>query len=448
MLSIESTIVPDVLNTSNDKTPSSSSLLSTYITRGPWSEESQSPKFVNSYATKNPFNKRLLHPYIEKNLVINSDNKYVSPLIRISDTEDDLILYHYVNCDETSEDFIKSSRGIIRSGDNIICKTFGFTPEILSTNSEEIKKLLPAIQNYKVYDAEEGAILRLYYHKDKWHLSTHRKINAYYSRWGNPSSQSFGDMFIDSLEWEIKNGSLNDIVYQNKSDIFNLYCEKLDKNKNYTFIVRNTKENRIVCDVPQHPQSYFIGSFDNKLHLLVEGNDSSISYPNSYNFNSVDELLNHVNNINYTLKQGVIVYLNNQTQIKIMNPPYVNYFNARGNESSIKYRYLQIRMDKEKVKMLYNLYPEFIPVFEKYENIIIELGHKIHKAYVNRFINHQYISLPQAEYFVIQNCHSWHIQDRIHNKISYEKVISIIDGQSPTSINRMIKPYLMKNKIE
>ena len=307
MSSIESTIVSDVLNTSIN--PPSSSLLSTYITCGPWCEESQSPKFVNS--VKKPFhNKRLLHPYIPEknklNIDINSDNKYVSPLIRISDTQDDLILYHYVNCDETSEDFIKSSRGIIRSGDNIICKTFGFTPEILSTNSEEIKKLLPSIQNYKIYDAEEGAILRLYYHNNKWYLSTHRKINAYHSRWGNPSSQSFGDMFIDSLEWEIKNGSLKDIVYQNKSDIFNLYCEKLDKNKNYTFIVRNTKENRIVCDVPLHPQSYFIGSFDNKLHLLVEGNDSSISYPNSYNFNSVDELLNHVNNINYTLKQGVI----------------------------------------------------------------------------------------------------------------------------------------------
>lgn len=376
-------------------------------------------------------------------------NKYVSSAVRIADTNGDLVLYHYINCDDTSDDIVKSSRGIIRSEDNIICKTFGYTPEIPSTNIDLITSLLPAIHQYKVYDAEEGATLRLYSHNNRWYLSTHRKIDAYHSRWGSSLSQSFGEMFINALEWEIKNGTLKCIIeYENRTDIFDRYCETLDKNRNYTFLVRNSADNRIVCDAPQHPQLYFIGSFDKSTHLLVEGNDSNIITPHLHTFDSVSDLLYHVNNnVKHTLKQGVIVYLNNQTQIKIMNTQYVNYFNARGNEPSIKFRYLQVRNDKDKSTMLYNLYPNCIQTFEKYENILSELGRKIHRAYVNRFINRQYVSLPQSEYFVVQSAHTWHIQDRIHNKISLDKVLEIIDNQPPTSLNRMIKPYLSKNGV-
>lgn len=412
-----------------------------------------SKKVMKHSSEYHPF-QRLLRPQVAKppppsisddvlSETIVSD-KYLSPSVRIADTDGDLVLYHYINCDDSSDDLVKSSRGIVRSGDTIICKTFGYTPEIVSTNVDKIKSLLPSIEKYNVYDAEEGATLRVYCHNNRWYLSTHRKIDAYHSRWGSSLSQSFGDMFIDALEWEVINGTLKGIVeYENRNDVFDRYCETLDKNKNYTFLVRNSKDNRIVCDAQSHSQVYFIGAFDKSIHLLVEGNDSNIKTPNSYTFTSVDDLLDHVNNIvNYTLKQGVIVYLNNQTQIKIMNPSYVNYFNARGNEPSIKFRYLQVRMDKDKVAMLYNLYPEFIPVFEKYENVLIELARKIHRAYVNRFINHQYVSLPQPEYFVMQTCHSWHIQNRIHNKISHDKVLDIIDNQTPTSLNRMIKPYL------
>jgi hypothetical protein len=83
-------------------------------------------------------------------------------------------------------------------------------------------------------------------------------------------------------------------------------------------------------------------------------------------------------------------------------------------------------------------------MFEKYETVIMYLVKKIHRAYVDRFINNKYVSLPQPEYFVIQACHNWHTKDRIHNKISYNKVLEIIDSQLPTSLNRMIKPYMSR----
>lgn len=381
--------------------------------------------------------------------IINNNfitDKYITDNVILTDTQNNLKLYHYIHCDESSDDSVKSSRGVIRNGDDIVCKTFGFTSEVLSSEEDSIRGTIHSFDQCKVYDAEEGATLRLYFHDNRWHLSTHRKIDAYRSRWGSSSAKSFGEMFIDALDWEVTNGTLNDIVkYENKSELFNRYCDTLDRNKNYTYLVRNSKDNRIVCDAPSHPTAFFIGSFDRSSHLLIEGNDSGFNTPNLVSFESVDNMIAYVNGLDHTVKQGVIVYMPNQTQIKIMNPTYVNYFNARGNEPSIKFRYLQVRTDKEQVSMLYLLYPELIPVFEKYENIISNIARKIYRAYVNRFINRQYVSLPQPEYFVMQSCHNWHTQDRIANKISYNKVLEIIDAQKPTSINRMIKLYMSTN---
>ena len=228
--------------------------------------------------------------------------------------------------------------------------------------------------------------------------------------------------------------------------MFNCYCDLLDRNKTYAFLVRNDKENRIVCDAPDHPQVFFIGSFDRSTHLLTEGNDSFLDMPKSHNFSTLDELIDYVNSIDYKLKQGVIVYMPNQRQVKIMNPTYVSFFNVRGNESSIKFRYLQLRMDGHTAASLLYLYPEYIPIIQTYEKIIRSVSQKIYNAYVDRFIHKKYVSLPQPEYFIMQACHGWHLQDRKNNKMTYDQVANIMNSQSATVLNRIIKPYLPRSE--
>lgn len=372
-------------------------------------------------------------------------DKYVDENIKLTDTYGELKLYHYTECNDQSNEMIKRNRGIIRNAeDKIVCSSFGYTQEVCSNNPELIKSIVSNFSQCHIYDAEEGATIRLFYHKDRWNISTHRKINAYFSKWGNPKCKSFGELFMEGLVWELKNGCLKDVLFT-EENVFDEYCNLLDINKTYAFLVRNCRENRIVCVEPEHPQIFFIGSFDNKTNLLVEGNTSHISYPHLNNFSSIEDVITYVNNIDYTRKQGVIIYMPNQTQLKILNPIYCDYFKIRGNEPSIKFRYLQLRTDKNSVAMLYNLYPEFINEFEKYENILTDLGAKIHKSYIKRYINNEYISVPQPEYFIMQRCHEWHLEDRIHNKINYYKILDIIDNQTATSLNKLIKPYLKKN---
>ena len=366
-------------------------------------------------------------------------SKYITPDIRLTDSDGDIRLFHYIYCDDSSSDDVSSCRGIIRNKDVIQCKTFGYTPEISCDNTELVKSYINSFSSCKVYDSEEGATIRLWFDGESeiWRVSTHRKISAYHSRWGNPHSRSFGDMFQDALKWECVFGLMKDRF---KTNEFDEYTSTLDKNKNYTFIVRNSSENRIVCEADVHPQAYFIGSFDRSTHFLVEGNDSGFPSPRQHEFSTVDELISYVSDIDYRKKQGVIVYLPNQKQVKIMNQTYLDFFEARGNEPSIKFRYLQIRHDLSLVSMLYILYPDLIPTFESYETILSNISRKVYNAYVDRYIHHKFVTLPKPEFFILQECHDCYIKNR-NEKISLERVINTIESQSPTCLNRLIKLY-------
>jgi len=378
----------------------------------------------------------------------DSVSKFITSDIRLTDTDEDNRLFHYIHCDDDSSDDVKQCRGVIRNGEEIVCKTFGYTPEISCLEVDHVKSHIHSFSGCKVYDAEEGATVRLWFDKSKneWRLSTHRKIDAYHSRWGSPHIMSFGHMFLDSLQWECVFGTMKDqfVGMTTQAGVFDEYTKSLDRNKTYVFLVRNSRYNRIVCDVSDHPQAYFIGAFDRCTHFLLEGNDSGFPMPREHNFSSVDDMLEFVNNVDTRKNQGVIVYLPNQKQVKIINQSYLDYFNARGNEPSIKYRYLQVRGDQNIVSMLYTLYPDYIPTFEMYENILTSISRKIHRTYIDRFIHHQFVSLPQPEFFVLQACHGWHIQNRSVNKISLQKVTDIIDSQPATSLNRLIKPYITR----
>lgn len=431
---------------------------------------------LNNSKTLNPLNfleQKVEHDIL--NLFNFKPDKYISADVRLTDSKDNLKLYHYVYCDDDSSDEIKSYRGIVRdkNTDEIVCKTFGYTPEY--TLFEDDEKINKSFENINlndciVFEAEEGATIRVFYYQNKWYMSTHKKLDAFYSKWGTVKTKSFGEMFVDALDWEYENGEWGNYYNDNKksnedkevpelTNTFEKYCTLLNKNKVYTFLVRNIETNRIVCKTDDHPQVYFIGSFDRERSLLNENNwilnqkgllkdnETMINTPKIIEgLDTIDKVLKHVEYMNYNKKQGVIIYTpNNNHQFKILNPKYSDYFRARGNEPSIKFRYLQVRNDEEMVRLLFELYPDQIPVFEKYEKIIMELAKKIYNSYVTRYIiRNQYVVLPQTEYYIMRECHNWHLQNKKQNRITINHVLREITNQEITKLNRMIKLYINK----
>jgi hypothetical protein len=207
------------------------------------------------------------------------------------------------------------------------------------------------------------------------------------------------------------------------------------------FVTKNTKENRIVCDAPENYTVYYSGSLDKS------GSDFNMDYicitPSTKRpFCNLDEVSEYVKNVDPKKLQGIFVYnsSNNKT-CKLVNTAYNNMFNARGNEPNIKFRYLQVRNDVNYKKCLYELYPNYIPDFEKHERDIFEIGDYLYNAYISRFVYKEFCSVPSEYYTIIRQCHGWHILDRANNKITLNKVLSVMDEQPGYVLNRMIKVY-------
>lgn len=365
-----------------------------------------------------------------------------------SDEETKLDLFSYINCEEKDDDVVKRCRGTVFNGDKIIVQGFPFTNEYNDFDDADRIRNSVDFEKHTFYDSYEGSLIRMFYFGGKWFVSTNRKLDAFRSKWA--SKESFGNFFKKALQYEFEfNQRLNEYVEYNpetdSENVINIFQEKiLDKEKQYMFLLLNNNENRIVCQSPSNPTVFHVGTFINDKLKMDE--DIFISHPKKHEFNNVDEILDYVTNLNYNKLQGIIVFSEDNTDFKIINKDYQYLYKARGNEPSVKFRYLQVRMDKNTNDSLRYLYPESCDDFEKYENIIYSIAESINKSYIERFIKKNYVTVPSEEFLVIKECHNWHIEDRLDNKINLNKVIEVLNHQPPTNINRMIKRRILEEK--
>ena len=359
-----------------------------------------------------------------------------------TDTETGLSLFSYIHCEKTDSDLIKKCRGVVYKDDELIMKGFPYTYEFCEKdNLQEIKDNVN-FETCSFYDSHEGSVIRMFYFGGKWFLSTNRKFDAFKSKWA--SRDSFGSYFKKALqnEFDTNEQLISRIPDYNKEtdgeNVIDLFANKiLDQNKQYMFLLLNNKENRIVCEASENAKIFHVGTF-------VDGNlsmseDICIPYPKKHTFENIDDLLDYVDKVNYKNLQGIIVFAPNNLQFKIFNIDYQYLYNVRGNEPSIKFRYIQVRMNKDFNESLHYLYPEFSKQFEDYENHIYDIAGDITNAYIERFIKKNYVTVPNEEFGVIRKCHSWHVENRVENKININKVIEILNEEPATNINRMIK---------
>jgi hypothetical protein len=285
---------------------------------------------------------------------------------------------------------------------------------------------------------------------DKWFVSTNRKLDCFLSKWA--SKVSFGDFFVEALTYQFeKNERLRENVPFEKGlhDPIEVFSRcVLDKSKQYVFLLLNNSENRIVCDSPEIPTIFHVGTFTNNNgeFTLSMDDDIYIPYPEAHSFSELKDIYDYVYSSDYTKIQGIVIFAPNNKQYKILNLDYKELYNIRGNEPSINYRYLQVRMDARKNEMIRFLYPSNIPVFEEYENYLYDTAKFIYKSYVDRFINKQTVTIPKEEYRIMSAAHTWYQSDRENNRISISKVIEIMNEQQPTHLNSIIRRLKLEKK--
>lgn len=312
----------------------------------------------------------------------------------IVDERNNMKCYHYPRLDNTqipkNLDY-SEFKGIVEIDDEneprAVIKTFGFVEEVSVKDKNKLYDILCQTETkglfkngIKFYKSVEGFGITLFYYKNKWHIKTNRKLDAYSSKWG--CEVSFGEIFENSIKHAVIQNRL--FPFANEKEIFDIYLSKLDVSKTYTFIVQNISDNRLVCHAPLKgyvSNVYFTGEFAN--NLLISSNTSLLSKTEELKFDCLDNLVEYVEKMNYFKNPGIIAYLDHN-QIKVNNHKYIEYFNVRDNEPNLQLQYFNVANDPEKVSKLYELYPEYIGLFQQHEKNLIRIINVIYDIHYDR----------------------------------------------------------------
>lgn len=342
--------------------------------------------------------------------------------VRLCEIEDDLRLYHYKECDENSNNFLKQIRGIVFDcGGNIVMRGFPYTPEYI-VNERSFNE---PISNFKVFQSHEGTILRVFFYK-KWYVSTHKKLNASNSRWG--SNESFESIFKRSIESLIKTDDTFRSVVPDYDRFFNI----LDKKKQYMFLVSNTPDNRIVCYGKDEPTLLHVGTFVDNHFTMNE--KIGINTPQELFFDTKEDLVNYVDSINPFLFQGVIL-MGETGFYKIINRNYKQLYSIRGNCPNLKLRYLQLRKD-EMLSTFCNLYSDKTHLFQSVETALLEISKNIHNVYIRRFVQKKFAVVLPNRYNTLLKCHTWYLQNK--QPVTLELVYYMLLDDTPENILKII----------
>ncbi len=384
-----------------------------------------------------------------------------------------LLCYTFTECDENSPLVQQLYRGIIKNENGeVICQSFGYTPEFSHTDDENLIKFVePVLKSSKCYVSYEGSIIRLFYNKTSdntntcWQLSTHRKIDSFNSRWG--SSKSYGELFVNALverDATLLEGNTKDdngnFVYEKVIEEYTIK-NKLDKNYNYIFMITTSNENRIVCE-NENNQVFFVGAFNSNNVVKRTHTFSELGYlpifeyispdkitntgfetPTLVDIKDMNELKEYVSNVDYKKSQGLIFITNEGRTVKVLNDKYYYYSKLRGNNPNILLRYLELQYekDKQRVKEFVELYDDKRELFIEFGKVLDDICGNIYRKYRNRFVRKMVSIAPPEQYYVIRELHDHFLRDKVNNIVTPQRVAMYVFEMSPERIYGLYHMY-------
>lgn len=356
--------------------------------------------------------------------------------VNTMDEEENLKILSYVECGNESPEGLKKMRGVVQEVDtgNVLFDTFPYTDEYdadLETDREKLVELLKE-GGWEAFYSLEGALIRVFWYKTRWYVTTNKKLNAFKSHWS--SRKSFGEMFAEGL---------SNASSPPDTDALEKMLASMDKTYVYFFLVGYNQENRIVCRVGS--PVVFIGRWNKENPVLDrewKHTPSTLSSPSRIEYETVEEMMEKIRSVDIQQYQGIILFhKKDNRQIKIYSPGYKTLCDVRGNNPNIRFRYLEVRNDPNVRKALSDMYPIYQDMFLESENIIYQIAKLVRFYYIQRYIKNKYVTLPKEEYILMKKCHEWYLSNREENKITVTKVYELLNKEETVSLYKMIRRF-------
>ncbi len=381
--------------------------------------------------------KETAHEYLN---VLNVAPEYEN-FVRIFDENDDLVLIHYLS-QSVDPGFnneimrhVGHVRGVIieKNTKKIICKSWGYTQE------ELVEKYYPEMENWHdlstltFVESREGTILRLYYYKNQWNISTHRKLYS-----NNFTNKFLAFEIIDEFGQDkigiLDTQKVNVFLMSNPQ---NTLVYPVDKPSLLYVTTWNPNNNKFEYNYP------FVGMFkkieksDHSLTLERLCDESKI-----YTKDTLNDLFSKEFNKFNCAAVLCIDNLNSENPqvVKFVTREYYNLKELRGIAPNLKYRYLELLDDFELLEQLKETFTDSASLlqFSSAQKDFDLLAKKIHSMYLEKYIHKVNRQLPKEEFVTVQRCHAWYLQNN-RNKVTLDIVKKFLKTTASYYLIKMIK---------
>jgi hypothetical protein len=155
-------------------------------------------------------------------------------------------------------------------------------------------------------------------------------------------------------------------------------------------------------------------------------------------------------NIDYNTAQGVILFKQTDdgemTAIKILSQEYADRFRIRGNVSSLKFRYLELRAAPQKdLDLFFELYPEMVRVGRDIEEMIYFVCKRLHAIYMKIYIeNDPSVKCSKDEQSALNIVHKQYSVTR--QRTTPSRINDVLAAGNPTRVNRLLREFILREK--
>lgn len=350
------------------------------------------------------------------------------------DRETGLQLYCHVKLSNDDDKSLFAFRGVVFEKDKDDSYMLGVPYCTEYHDEEDYNKHLKPYHEYSIHDSYEGTIIRVFFYKNKWYTSTHKKLDAFKSKWASPRT-SFGQSFAKHMRKVYPNDDIDD----DKEYLSFVYDTYFNPDHKYIFLLKFSEEERIACKPAKEDVILHVATvIDNAIDY-----DATLSpFPKPRKHTDIEtstDLDSLLFNISSDDLQGVLL-IDKETNehTKIYTKQYKTMFDARGNVPSIRFRYYQVLVARDTTTMhkLRHMYPnvDFRKIHIDLDKACIYLHHK----YIARYVYKETFTIDPSCHYVLYKAHEMYKETR--KPIVAHDIKSIVTS-SPTLINKVVKFY-------
>lgn len=309
-----------------------------------------------------------------------------------TDSDGPVSLYCYKKNVDREE--VKQCRGLVYCNDELVFRGRPFVQEYSKEEMTEIPQM--PMNELRFFRWREGTVIRVLFVNNKWVISTHRRLNAFKSKWGD--SPSFGELFEQSLSCPL-----------------NEFLDSLDKKKQYVFLLESSSQTRRIAKANDPPRIFHLDTF---VSLTETDPNDDIGLPKLEQVfpSSIEDAFELVESQDPLECQGILaVSTTSLDHFRLVSSIFSVYNQVRGNTPNILIRYLElVKLKCEKsLNTLVFLYPEKEKEFQALRESLSRLIRKIHSEYIQRHIRRNFTMLDPSIHFIIKKCHSRYLETRI-----------------------------------